>query len=64
MEKVINVTKWSITDDRYFVAYTATWCNPCKKIKPFVEICMSEHVLISMEDITVKPSYVKFIPFF
>ena len=32
MEKIINVTKWLINDERYFVAYTATWCNPCKKI--------------------------------
>lgn len=64
MEKIINVTKWLINDERYFVAYTATWCNPCKKIKPFVEICMSEFTQISMDDITTKPEHIKFIPHF
>ncbi len=64
MEKIINVTKWLVTDERYFVAYTATWCNPCKKIKPFVEICMSEFTQISIDDITTKPEHIKFIPHF
>ena len=39
----IDVTVYAINDNIELYAYTATWCGPCKRIKPIVIDIMSKY---------------------
>lgn len=67
-EKVINVNKWLINEslNLYLISYTATWCGPCKKIKPTLLNITSKLSHKGSKEIprNKKPEHVKFIPWF
>lgn len=48
-------------------SYTATWCNPCKRIKPIVSDILKDHEIISVSSITkeeYKKNIYEFVPYF
>lgn len=63
----VDVAIYRLSDTISFFSYTATWCNPCKKIKPFVVELMEDFELIEntkMKKEHFKKYVNKFIPFF
>jgi thiol-disulfide isomerase/thioredoxin len=64
-EKMININKWKLNDN-YLVTYTATWCNPCQRIKPVLleKMKNNEHLGTNVVERTKRPEHVKFIPWF
>ena len=65
----INVTKYQLNPNKILVGYTGLWCNPCKKIKKYIEDSQSrKECPIISEEIITKVSFQeninKYIPFF
>ncbi len=66
---IIDLSVYEIDDDTQFHAYTATWCSPCKRIKPVLIETMAKYNYELVYQITVEKSKFKeeinnFIPFF
>ncbi len=49
----VDVTVYEINENTQFCSYTATWCGPCKRIKPKV-----------IEKTLFKSFFNEFVPFF
>ncbi len=65
----VNVTIYEINKNTCFYTYTATWCGPCKRIKPKVIEIMSKlgHKVLNQEIIEktfFKENINEFVPFF
>jgi thiol-disulfide isomerase/thioredoxin len=65
----IDVTVYKINDETKLYTYTATWCGPCKRIKPIVIDIMSKnkYKMLSQEIIektVFKKTINEFVPFF
>lgn len=67
-EKMININKWKLSDTfgYYLVTYTATWCKPCQRVKPYIlnEVEDCEHLGSKSVSRLERPEHVKFIPWF
>lgn len=54
----IGQTIYIIDNHRQLYTYTASWCNPCKKIKPIVDILMTANKYkVSSFDIIEKTEF-------
>lgn len=62
--RLITLNKWTIKEGLYLCSYTAEWCKPCKKIKPYILETMKNNEVIT--DIIDKNDSrrPKLVPFF
>lgn len=65
-EKVVELNIYEINKTTKFYSYTALWCPPCRKIKPFIVEKMSEYKLIETKQMPLSEfkSVSQYIPFF
>lgn len=66
-EPVVNKCSWKIDDETTFTAYTAEWCNPCKRIKPTVLETFNTFKIIyndNMPKSVYKENVYQYIPYF
>jgi thiol-disulfide isomerase/thioredoxin len=65
--KIINIEEYKLNDKYNFVSCTAEWCNPCKRIKPYVLSFVKNKELVSELKINQKEyqiEYNKYVPYF
>ena len=68
-KNIINFSVYEIDKYTQLHTYTATWCNPCKKIKPIVIEIMDIHNYKcifeqQLDKIVFKKEINEFVPFF
>ena len=68
-KNIIDVTVYEIDKNSQLHTYTATWCGPCKKIKPIVIDIMSKRGYKIISQTTIEKAVFKrdineFVPFF
>lgn len=66
--KVIQVQVWRLQGSAYFLrSYTATWCKPCGRIKPYIFDLVQRGTLVLLETRELKTGEAPMgmlIPFF
>lgn len=63
---LVEVCEYKL-DDKIVITYTATWCNPCKKIKPYLEEYLKNFEKVykeNMKKVDYKQNIHPFIPYF
>ena len=66
-EPFIDVIKFNINSEKTVIAYTATWCKPCTRVKPFLLDYLNKYKIVSINQITksyYKEHVYQFVPFF
>jgi len=66
-EPIVDVITFSINSEKTVISYTATWCPPCCKVKPFLLDYLNKYKITDINQITksyYKEHVYQYVPFF
>lgn len=66
IDKIVELNIYEINKTTKFYTYTASWCPPCRKIKPFMIEKMREYKLVETKELPLAEfkAISQFVPFF
>jgi len=67
IEPFVDIIKYNINGEKIVISYTATWCNPCKQIKPYLLNYLRKYKIFDVDQIEkskYKETIFQYVPFF